>query len=61
MLNFISKNNLLTSQQFGFVASSSTKRAITTIYNKFLDNLDNKQYICAIFFDIKKAFDTTDH
>ena len=42
MLNFINKNNLLASEQFGFTTNSSTEQAITTIYDKFLDNLDYK-------------------
>ena len=58
MLNLINKNNL----KFGFTTNSSTEQTITTIYDKFLDNLDNKQYTrCAIFHDIKKAFHTIDH
>ena len=41
-----------------FTINSSTKQAkTTTIYDKFLDNLYNKQYTCAIFFDIEKVFD----
>ena len=61
MLNFINKTNLLTSEQFGFTTNSSTEQAPTTIYDKFSDNLDNKQCTCAIFRDIKKAFDTICH
>ena len=57
MLNFINKNNLLASKQFGFTTNSSTEKAITTIYDKFLDNVDNKQYTCSMFRDTKKAFD----
>ena len=44
MFNFINKNILLESEQFGFTTNSSTEQAVTTIYDKFLDNLDNKQY-----------------
>ena len=33
MLNFINKNNLLASEQFGFTTNSSTEQAITTIYD----------------------------
>ena len=61
MLNFINKNNLLASKQFGFTAISSTELAITTIYDKVLDNLDNKQHTCATFLNTKKAFNNTDH
>ena len=61
MLNFINKSNSLTSEQFGFTTNSSAEQAITNTYDKFLDKLYNKQHICAIFFDIKKAFNTIDH
>ena len=41
--------------------NSSSELAVTTIYDTFLDNLDKHLYTCAIFLDIKKAFDTIDH
>ena len=56
MLNFINKNNWLSFERFGFTTNSSIEQAITTIYNKFLNILGNNQNICAIFIDIKKAF-----
>ena len=39
----------------------ATLLAITTIYDKLLDNLDKNQDTCAIFLDIKKAFESLDH
>ena len=61
MLNFINNNNLLASEHFDFTTNGSTEQAITTIYDKFLDKLNNTQYTHAIFLNIKKAFDTIDH
>ena len=61
IMDFIDKYNILSPEQFGFTTNSSTELAITTIYDKFLDNLDKNQYTCAIFLDIKKAFDSLDH
>ena len=43
ILNCINKNNLLTCEQFDLTTNSFTEQAITTIYDKFPDNLDNKQ------------------
>ena len=60
-INFIGKYNILASEQFGFTRNSSTEQAITTIYDKLLDNLDKNQDTCAIFLDIKKAFGSLDH
>ena len=61
IMDFIGKYNILSPEQFGFTTNNSTKPAITTIYNKFLDNLYKTQYSCAIFLDIKKTFDSLDH
>ena len=61
MMKFISNNNIIASEQFGFTTNSSTELAITTIYDNFIENLDKNQHTCAIFLDIKKAFDTIDH
>ena len=44
MIKFMNKNNVLTDSQFGFrTNNSSTKLAITSIYDKVLQNLDNKK------------------
>ena len=61
IMEFIDNNNILSSNQYGFTVNNSAKLAVTTIYDEFLENLDRKLYICAIFLDIKKAFDTIDH
>ena len=42
MLDFINKNNLLTSEKFGFTTNSSIEQAIAAIYDMCLDNLENK-------------------
>ena len=60
MLNFINKS-LLTSEQLGFTTNISTEQGKITIYEKFLDNLENKQYTCTKFLDSKKAFHVIDH
>ena len=61
IMDFIGKYNILAHEQYGFTANNSTELAITTIYDEFLDNLDKNHYTCAIFLDIKKAFDSLDH
>ena len=42
-MDFIYKYNILFPKQFGFTTNSSTELAITTNYEKFLDNLDKNQ------------------
>ena len=60
-MNFNDKYDIPAPEQFGFTRNSSTEQAITTIFDKLLDNLDKNQDTCAIFLDIKKAFDFLDH
>ena len=35
--------------------------AVTSIYDKLLQNLDNKKITCSIFLDLRKAFDSVHH
>ena len=52
---------LLSEYQFGFKQNSSTALAISKIYDKILNNIDQEMYTFCIFLDLKKAFDTVDH
>ena len=61
MMKFINKNNIFSDSQFGFRTSSSTEMTVTSIYNKLLQNLDNKKITCSIFLDLRKAFDSVHH
>ena len=61
MRNFLNKNDILTASQYGFKTNSSTELAITTLYDRLLDNLNNKKTTCSIFLDLKKAFDSVSH
>ena len=61
MLRFLNKNNILTFSQFGFRTNSSTKLAITTLYDKLLNNLNEKRISFLLFLDLKKAFDSVSH
>ena len=58
MSKFIAKNNKLTPFQFGFKENDSTELAITPIYDKLLNTLDENKIICSIFLDLRKAFDS---
>ena len=44
MRNFLNKNDILTASQNGFKTNSSTELAITTLYDKLLDNLNNPKF-----------------
>ena len=58
MMKFMNKNNILFDSKFGFRSSSSTEMAVTSIYNKLLQNLDDKKIASSIFLDLRKAFDS---
>ena len=59
--NYFTKNNLLTQQQYGFRNNHATSLAITDLYENLLHNLDNKLISCAVFLDLRKAFDSVNH
>ena len=61
MTKFITKNCILTPSQFGFTENNSTELAITTFYDKLLNNVNGKLITCSIFLDLRKAFDSVSH
>ena len=61
IIKFIEKNDLLCENQFGFRKNSSNIFAINSIYDKFINNIDQNLYTCCLFLDLSKAFDTIDH
>ena len=61
MIDFIEKNDLLYSSQYGFRKGHSTQHAILDIVNTIQTNMSQGLFSCGIFIDLKKAFDTVDH
>jgi len=59
--DYFTKNNLLSQQQYGFRNNHSTSLAITDLHENLLRNLDNKLISCAVFLDLRKAFDSVNH
>ena len=61
LYNFCKNNNILSNNQFGFRSSFSAESVfITTTYSWF-SLLDSNFSICAVFFDLCKAFDSIPH
>ena len=60
-VNFIEKHNLIDNAQHGFRTGFSTNHAILDIISSIQSNMDKKRFSCAVFIDLKKAFDTVDH
>jgi len=51
----------LSQQQYGFHNNNSTSLTITDLYENLLQNLDKKLISCAVFLDLRKAFDSVNH
>ena len=62
LYKFLTDNNLLNTNQFGFRKGYSTDYAIIQSCDKIIDTLVRKEHIIiGIFLDLSKAFDTIDH
>ena len=61
MKEFIDKNNLMYSSQYGFRKSHSIEHAILDIVEAILSNMDKPYFSCDVFIDLKKASDTVNH
>ena len=48
-------------QQWGFRPKRSTVSALIDVTNRWFQSLDNGKEICAVFFDLRKAFDSVPH
>ena len=58
---FLEQNNCLYTHQFGFRKKHSTNHALIQITHKIRNALDENKYICGVFLDFQKAFDTVNH
>ena len=61
LYDYLSLNNLLAVNQFGFRRGRSTSLALTQFTDEVLSNMDNGLVNGVVFIDLKKAFDTVDH
>ena len=61
MINYILKNNLLSTHQSGFRAVHSTVTALLTATDSWALNIDRGLINAVIFLDLKKAFNTVDY
>ena len=58
LTHFLSSNNILAPQQFGFQTGLSTEDAILNFLEHIYANINNKLSSIGIFVDFQKAFDT---
>ena len=52
MKEFIDKNNLMFSSQYGFRKSHSTERPYLIIVEAILSNMDKRYFSCGVFIDL---------
>ena len=58
---FLEENNCLFSKQFGFRNKHSTTHALIDLTETIRKALDDNEFACGVFLDIKKAFNTVKH
>ena len=61
LIDYLSKYNLLTDNQFGFRKNHSTEYALALLYNKISSAIDNNEVTVGIYIDLSKPFDTVNH
>ena len=61
LTNFLRKNKVLFSYQFGFQKNYSTNHALVSLTEMIRNALDKGNFACGIFIDLHKAFDTVNH
>ena len=52
---------VLYKKQFGFQKNFSTAHAVISLIENIEKAIDNKMFVCRVFVDLQKAFDTVDH
>ena len=58
---YLVKNNLIFEKQFGFRSNYSTNHALLGITERIKELVDSGNYVCGVFVDLEKAFDTVNH
>ena len=59
--NFLSQQESFFKMQFGFRDKHSTTHALFSLTEAIRKALDDNNFVCGVFIDLKKAFDTVDH
>ena len=58
---YLTKNKLIYDNQFGFRSNYSTNHALISIIERIRSLVDTGHYVCGVFVDLEKAFDTVNH
>ena len=58
---YLVKHNLICDKQFGFRSNYSANHALLSITERIREHIDSGSYVCGVFVDLEKAFDTVNH
>lgn len=61
LYTYLEQNKILINEQKGFRKGKSINLAIYDFLNCVIENVDNRNPVCAIYMDMSKAFDCVDH
>jgi len=61
LTQFLDKHQSIFNRQYGFRAKHSTEHALLSLTESIRKTLDSGQFVCGVFIDLQKAFDTVDH
>ena len=59
--SFLALQEIIYPKQFGFRAGYSTTRSLIDITENIKNTVEAKKYVCGVFIDLKKAFDSVNH
>lgn len=60
LIQHVSDNQILSDRQSGFRANHSTETAILSVLHDWIEAIEKKKKISAVFLDLKRAFETVD-
>ena len=61
LVDYLNKTCPLSNKQWGFQHGKSTTTALLYVIDQWFQLLERGQEVCAVFFDLCKAFDTVPH
>ena len=61
LYDFLEDQGLLFKNQFGFRKKHSTTHALIDLTEDIRKAIDENKFVCGVFIDLQKAFDTVDH
>ena len=56
--SFLEKNNVIFKRQFGFSSGYFSNHKIANLIQSIKEYIDNDNYVCSVFIDLEKAFNT---